>query len=575
MKLILSSLLIVLTTFVNAQVFYEIDTLRYEDRIDGPIDSIDVNSGNLPTTFDGGVNTIGTQGVSVSNLYENIVSNPFQRTHKFSKVEFSALPHLGFAYSFGAQGTQFIHAKYNHAFTEKLILDVDYVKSSTAGVIRNSASSLNDLGLQLLRAGNKYSTYVKASFNLNTVAHSGGLQNVDSIIEQFGLEFAPVQKGAADSKNKLGIIDWDNYFNLLPDSLRQLGLKTTHKYSVFNRVYNEFSDTLSELYQVINIDSTFTRDQTNLASITNGAGIFFASNNFSIDGVLTHRYWDLQNLGSHIDTTEIGIESSARLNLRGFCLSNELKINLIGAANEFSEEVSVQYNTKKLGFYARYFLKNQLMQPDQRKYLSNHVLYDGNFLKQTATGLKASLRYDFIPEKYNVGLCVDLNSITNPFVFNGTNWVNDSIDFNFASFSIDGGVQLGPLHINPRYIYSVSKNYYLPQSQLFARIFVKGKLFKAKKLEALIGVDASYTSSFRLKSYIPFMDTYDWNNTTTYSNSSTNLHAFIALGISEFRFFIRYENIGYFWSDKLTQELLNYPIAGTRMRVGITWDFFN
>jgi hypothetical protein len=59
------------------------------------------------------------------------------------------------------------------------------------------------------------------------------------------------------------------------------------------------------------------------------------------------------------------------------------------------------------------------------------------------------------------------------------------------------------------------------------------------------------------------------------TNSLLNLHAFATFGIEEFRFYVRYENIGYFWSDRRTNEQFGFPISSTRLRVGLTWDFFN
>lgn len=575
MKLFSSFLFIILSQLAFSQVFHNLDTLRYNDRIDGPIDSIDVNSGNLPTSFDGGLGTYTTEGVLSSDLYNSITQPNFQGLHKFSQIEYSALPHVGFAYSFGAQGTQFIHAKYNHAYTENLILDVDYKKSSGSGVLRESAFSLNDVGLQLIRSGQRYSTRIAGAFKLNTVSHSGGLIAVDSIIELYGLEFASVQKENADSKNKIGQVEWENYFNFLPDSTKQLGLKSYHAYTIQNRVYTEYFDSLDQIYTYTNISQDSTRDQSNLASITNGAGVYFDSKFFSIDGLLDYRYWDLQNLGIHTDTTEIGLRSNLRIFFKNILIQNQLHFNLIGAANEFNDRVTASYQSDKLKVAADYFIESKTQSPLQRAYFSNHTWYKNSLSKQTSTGVNASAGYQFVPKKYSVGLFGGFTSVINPFLYNGENWENDTIDFNYATFGLNGAFKFGPLHINPKFIYSVSKNGYLPSVQALGRVFLKGKLFKAKKLEAMIGADISYTSSYRLKTYIPYMDTYAWNSNDLRTNALTNMHAFIALGISEFRFFLRYENIGYFWNNQLDQEVVNYPIAGTRMRVGITWDFFN
>lgn len=575
MKLLASFLFIVISQLSFGQVFYNIDTLYYADRIDGSIDSIDVNSGDLPSTFDGGIVTYSSGGVLASILYKTIIQPNFQRLHKFSTIEYSSLPHLGFAYSFGAQGTQFIHAKYNHAFTDKLMLDVDYKKSSGGGVIRESDFNLNDLGLQLIRSGKHYSTCLKGGFILNTVSHSGGILSIDSTIQQFGLEFSTVQKGSADSKNKNGQIQWENYFNFLQDSIKQLGFKSFHKYTIQNRVYTEYSDTLSQLYSIININSDSTRDQSNLASITNGAGVYFASKHLSIDGVLDYRYWNFQNLGNHSDTTEIGVRSNIRFFAKELKINNYLHFNLIGAANEFENQIAASYRFKKMNFSVNYFIESKTQSPLQRNYFSNNTSYSNTLSKQTSMGINTLLDVDILAQKYSVGFLGGFTTVSNPFLYNGSNWRNDSIDFNLAYLGVKGAIKFGPLHINPKFIYSVSGNGYLPGVQALGRVYVKGNLFKAKKLEAMIGIDASYVSSYRLKTYISYMDTYEWSGVEVNSNPVTNLHAFVSIGISEFRLFLRYENIGYFWNNNLSQEVLNYPIAGTRMRIGITWDFFN
>ena len=71
------------------------------------------------------------------------------------------------------------------------------------------------------------------------------------------------------------------------------------------------------------------------------------------------------------------------------------------------------------------------------------------------------------------------------------------------------------------------------------------------------------------------MDSYDWSSTTSSNSEGINTSAFISLGISEFRFFFRYENFSYLWSDKKGEVIENYTLPEARMRIGITWDFFN
>jgi hypothetical protein len=58
-------------------------------------------------------------------------------------------------------------------------------------------------------------------------------------------------------------------------------------------------------------------------------------------------------------------------------------------------------------------------------------------------------------------------------------------------------------------------------------------------------------------------------------SSFNNLHVFGGFQIDQFRFFVRFENIGYFWNDNSIELLDAYPITGGQLRVGLTWDFFN
>jgi hypothetical protein len=145
----------------------------------------------------------------------------------------------------------------------------------------------------------------------------------------------------------------------------------------------------------------------------------------------------------------------------------------------------------------------------------------------------------------------------------------------FASIGVDAKLHLGQFHLYPTVKYTIDENNYLPGLQGYLRAMLKTRLFKAKKLELALGVDASYISQFKPRVYMPAINAYDWYAMTNENGAIANLHAFASFGIEEFRFYVRFENIGYFWSEISTNEVLNYPLSGTRLRVGLTWDFFN
>ena len=556
-----------------AQLATEFDTLTYFSRMNSSIDSIDISSANLPSTFDGGIALTSPNGLSVNNLLANYTTPNFLPNSSWSKMQFSALPHLGFSYSFGGQGAQFLKAKYNHAFTDSMILQINYARRSGTGSIRNGNFGVDDLTAQFQKLGKFYSLHFKGSFHGATINHPGGI-TTDSLIENFGLEFSPVFKSNANSKSRVGELHLKNYFDFNKDSLRSLGLITRHDYTIKNRVFLE-QDTIFGLYPSVYIDSFATRDQFNLASLANGAGVFAMSKRFYLDALIDYNYWNYQNLAQHKDTSEVSLSSVARLHLKSLNISNNLYFNLIGAFNAFKNSLQLSYEDAKIQANGSFVYEQKAPTPFQRKYFSNTNNYQLSSISlQQWMNSQVNVKYQFKPS-ISVSLLGEFASINSVYQYNGSQWVNNSINATYASVGVRSALQFGVLNIHPRFVYSASQDSLLPKYQASTRLFIKGKLFKDKKLDAVFGVDVSYISGFRTKYYLPSMDTYDWALTGKPFTEQTNLHAFLSLGISEFRFFFRYENIGYFWSNKSSEVMANYPIASPRMRIGLTWDFFN
>lgn len=575
MKFTLGLLFSLIICVVHGQIVYDFDTIRYSERITGGLDSIDVKTAYYPSTFDGGVNEISVRTFSVNNHVSQLLNPTFQPEIKWSPMHFSALPHLGFSYSIGQQGSQFLRANYTHAITNKLVLDIEYERNSGQGAIRNAGFSNDNVKLQLQRKGIRYAFQLKGAFQSYNNNHPGGLRT-DSLIENFGLEFSPVYKNNAVSRNRSAEVRFKNYLNVLKDSSTMLGIVTNHVYKIRNRVYTESDDTLYAIYSAINIDSTETRDQYNLAQISNGAGVYFSSRKFYIDGLLEHTYWDYQNLGLHTDTNEVDLTSRAFLHLKFLKIENDLLFNFLGRFNEFKEKANVKYLYRGLEVNAFLRLESHAPYQLQRRYFSNGASYvTADIKNQGVFQFGANASYGFLSEKIKLSLFADLATVSNPYLFNDTNWINSTGNYNFSSFGLRSAFKFGVFNLNPTIIYSPNSINYIPDFQVYGRIFVKGKLFKAKKLEAMVGVDVSYVSKYESRVYLPTMDTYNWTSSFNNSGNVMNLHAFLSLGISEFRFFVRYENIGYFWSDKTTQTIANYPISPARIRIGLTWDFFN
>ena len=578
MKFTLMFVMICSCHWASAQLQSQFDTLTYNARMNGSIDSIDISTADYGTTFDGGVSLISANGLSTDFLFENYTSPTFQPKTSWQRMQFSALPHLGFSYSFGGQGAQFLKAEYQQAFSDSLNLNLKYNRRSGVGSVRNSIFTRNNIQGQLQKLGEFYSFKLKGNYFSANTNHSNGLLEIDSKIESLGLEFITVRKANASSINKIGNVELENFFDVLKGNNKTaLGLYTRHAYSINNRVYVEDSDTLNQLYPALNIDTLSTRDQFNIASVSNGAGLFFFTKKLYGDIALNHRYYDYQNLGTHNYINEYNVTSQVSVNFKTVEVVNDLHVNLSGAFNEFSEKLKINADFGKLNFQSMLSLENRASFITQRNFFGNAAMYSNASSElQRFNRAKVKLSYEFT-ESIDVALFGDYNQISSRYAydFSQGQWDYNNVPVAFSRIGVSSKLNFGILNIHPRIIYSNDATSYLPEFQGSARVFLKGRLFKAKKLEAVVGFDFNYLSSYKLKLYIPYMDTYDWTSVNSSSSEGFNTSAFISLGISEFRFFFRYENFSYLWSDKESSVIQNYTIPEARMRIGITWDFFN
>lgn len=581
MKKILFVLSVCFSFTAFCQLEMDPDTVLYEQKTGGEIDTFDIANGDLPTTFENGRSVLSETGLSTSSLLQDFLNRKMQRPTSFAPLKFSAIPHLGFAYSFGGQGSQFVRLDYSQAFTENLLFNLKYDRNIGNGYLQNSNFKEDHVRMQLQKKGQRYSLQLKSSFQSFNVTHSGGIVGDSaslSSIELFGLGFTSVNKSDASSATKQGRINLKNYVNFTSDSLIHLGLVTHHDYSITHREYIEDDFDLNSIYDTTFIDTTHTRDQFNHARIRNAGGVYFSNrkNSFYLDGVIEYGYWNFQNLGTNFDTTEIGLVSNARFNWNDLVLTNKARINFIGAFNEWSEEAKLKLERDRLKLRASFVLKSEAPDPFIRKYIANNFQYQLNsFAKSTIMRTGAILDWRVKDSMLNVSLGGDFTTLSNIYMFDGTQWSTSTSSMAFSSIKAKANLSLGIFNLNPSVVYSIDNTGFIPDVQLYARAFIKGRLFKAKRLEALVGVDASYISSFNTRVYSPALDLMDLSQSGSGTNGISNLHAFISFGIEEFRFFVRYENIGYFWNSSLNEEMSNYPIAGTRMRVGLTWDFFN
>lgn len=575
MKNLIIIVLVLFSGVSFGQFITHYDTIKLKKTPLSGTDSVDIKFAENPTAFDGGVAQSGAN-LTVNNVVNRISGRWLIDPTGSQPTYFSALPYLGFTYSFGAQGSQYLRAYYSQAFNDSLVLNIYYNKALGNGYYRNSAFDRNKLQLSLIRQGTFYSFKLNGLYSSGNFQHSGGLRT-DTLIELYGLEFSPVNKNDAQSKYRNAQISFSNYFDVVPSEKTAIGVLHKASYSIVNRKYGEI-DTLTGIYSTINFNSDTTQDEYNLPSISNFGGVFLQRGKFYFDGGIQHTYWNYLNMTFRKDTTELDITSKLDWSLFNLDLRNDFKLNLFGRYNEWYDHADVfaQFGSFKLKAWMR--VGQYALDPFRRYFVGNTFDYSTTGAqKEFKVQVGGEVNTRFWEDKISVK--AGLNQFTSPnlYVFNGQNWQNDSLNnVSISQLSLSPSLHLGYFNMDNRIIYNLMNIDMMPQFQFFSRMYFKGKVFEAKRLELTTGIDFQYNTSYNVFNYVPALDIATIGAVSpSLSSSRTNMDAFINFGLERFSFYFRYENIAYYWEDQLRMVVENYPIAAPRMRIGIAWDFFN
>lgn len=550
-----------------------VDTVRLNDHLGGRMDSLDVYFPSLtcyPTSWNGvslfDPMFLVEQPGGLRSLNQN-----FKSSYKYS-----GLPHIGFGYTFGTKGLQSSRMEYQQVFAKKLLLNITYTNNRSNGFLRNQDLKFNDIELSLLKKGSIYSFEFNAfERNLDNSLNGGVGSSAD--LETFPLIFQPVRKDNAREFMRNSGLQLNNFFDFQTDSIKSFGLMTKTELLVRSREYNE-SDTLWGLYPTINIDSLQTADRYQWSSLTQGAGVFVRNQRFYGNVRLDGRYWKYFNLGKDHDTVELSVASQFDYFAKRLKVGQRGFFNLTGAGNEWRSEQYMTYRSENFSFSTNVSLEQRWPDVFQRHYFANNISKNAasDYEMQFRLGISNSLGYD----KFKLPISVKQRSIhlRENYFWNGQEWSstsNPSVWIHQVTVSTD--FKTGILSIAPKYTGSLVSGLiqYVPSHQLDLRLSVSGGLFKAKKPKVYAGVDFKWQSSFELMDFIPVLSAYDFGGAIEETPSILNLHAFAGFQIDEFRFFVRYENIGYLWNESALELLKGYPIPSGHLRFGLTWDFFN
>lgn len=567
-----------LIQFSWAQLLLAPDTLRSEQRVLGPADSLLQFMSGFSSPF-----FISPQQETPSlwALFKPGLAPLSAVSFRQNNLVFSALPHLGFAYGFGAQGSQRLQLVYQQHFATNTLLNIRYDRHQQAGFIRSSNLSQNALDIQIAQHGKRYRALASFSNLSNERQWSGGIANWS----QIGLvssALLPVVKNNSRTFQQAYQAKIEAAYFLSGDSTAGLRLTTSHVIDNSERRYEE-TDSLELYYTQLNLSTDSCRDVFSAQIWQHQLGIAFVQKNFLLHTALSLKRLFWQDTQFAYDTTEINLVNYLTYQFGKSKLLHQSTINILGAGGGVQADTRLRSNLSFGNFELHHIFLRAWPELMQRSYYSNLTNYQVAVPQlQQSMFVAAKLAVDFKQIKSLFSLAFMHNQQVYRFNSQLMNWqlvgpqsaIEASLDLSYvrkgwriATRTAYIGWQVVDQHVLP----PLTTNLHLQWS---------GGVFKNKQLKLHAGatVQAMYGGVFTRIAYLPYLETLDWQ---TYENAALNpvqqlfnAKADLILEVKTFRFFVQATNmLG--WIDPSASLFEALPYPSMQIRIGLTWDFWN
>jgi hypothetical protein len=505
----------------------------------------------------------------------------FTATNSKKPILFSALPHLGFGYGFGAQGSQVLRLDYEQFFTQNILLNLRYDRWQRSGFVRADDLRFSGLQVRLYQKGKAHELQLSFDNASDDRQWSGGIADYTQL-NTIALELIPVLKEQSFTQKNSYNGTIDLRYRLLGDSLRRINLASFHAYSLQQRVYNEWGNL--DLYYpetFLNVDSCI--DTFRQVYLDNRVGLSWEGSKLNVLALLGVKQRQWSDPVFNYDTLEVNWNNKLVYADKLHSFNHSNTINLIGA------DQGVNFNTKyvysptstKIDFSIKHNYSHEWPQLMQRGYLSNLTQYSwSNPQKEKFQLLEVGLGYATNPLSLSCFLSLlDFESV---YRFDPSNmkWTNTATASKGQLAMIRTNLKyvIGPLNLSSSYQFLAQNNaQFLPKHRADLSLLWKGGLFKQKRLKMALEAQLSYQSSFQGLTFLPFIESIDWIATqnAALQNGFMNAQFNVALEVKTFRFFVNVANLGSFWNAREVSVVQGFTFAPMQVRIGLTWDFWN
>tara|TARA_B100001287_G_C22686260_1_gene533845 strand:- start:8396 stop:10141 length:1746 start_codon:yes stop_codon:yes gene_type:complete len=553
------------------------DTLRSDYRIDGDMFELEQTSGFFDDAF-------MTPGHLSPFLSVDIFGTYGTKIHQFRPKNIrhvlSALPHIGFSYTFGLQGAQRLAFEYHQVFRGNWVLNVQIQNVKSLGYFRNMELGKTDFEATVSKKSDRYGISISGRTSKLMRSWSGGVID-SSLLEVYTPLTVPVYKSDCNSELKYFNVNASGYMALVDGERYQLGIAHKVDLNGENRVFDE-RDSLAGLYSSIYFDSTFTRDQYQIGRLKNLSSIYFGNKSLTYSLGLSSTYWNYRNMNIFRDTMELDIVHDFHYQKKHLQFLHEASLNTIGASQTWSMNNEIHYDQKRWSLSFVSLVGQKLPEIFQRFYSANNTNYSNTNLSlqnYTTHSAEASYRVGY----FHLSAMYLLQSNNGIYVYDKSisNWSNQTALSSsiIHQLILKSNFTRQNLRWQQKYILSPSSldKFIVPVHHLQGSIMSSLGLFKAKKLKVTFGLSYRVNSKTNVIPIIENVGIYDILNVSeeTIQNSLFNMALLLGMEIETFRFYLKFSNVGYFWNSNTWQYIQGIYLPEPTFRVGLTWDFWN
>lgn len=587
MKYFLSFLLLTsLYSRIEAQLLAPIDTLKLETRTFGDLQALTQQMDGFGASFFFNPQQILPDATDFYQLGYTTFATP---QTLLKPLTFSALPHLGFGYGFGAQGAQRIRVDYEQAFAHRVLFNLRYDRRQRTGFIRADDLRYSQLQLNLYQSGKRHEVLLHFGNASDDRQWAGGLASYTAL-GSIAMDLLPVVKESSRTQKNAYHASLDFRYRLFGDSLRSVNLATQHQYQLQKRLYLE-EGPLGTFYPQTYFSPDSCADVFDQQLLENRVGLHAQRPGLEWNSQigLRQRLWS--DALTQSDTLEVNWHNHLQLKRAAHALAHQNEFNISGAAQGWHANSTYRWAQKNWKVAVEHRYANEWPLLLQRAYQSNLTNYFWtNPQKQFFQELSALGAYQNNAKTLSARMKMSLIQYKNAYRFDPLLmlWSTTAAASagQLATLQTDISYTLpnnkktpsnGAWALGSKYKYLAQKDAFLPKHQAALTLAWQGGVFKDKRLNMRVEGQVTYQSVSKTLVYLPFVESIDWGASQLGAVNAAYLNAQfnVALEVKTFRFFVNVANLGSYWNAAQLSTVQGYPLPTMQIRLGLTWDFWN